>query len=120
VTSVSAGHQGLTVHVVAGEDSNLRSFRDGFTVLRRQSWDDQRKRPCPNNFRAYSPQTADISRRQPWPTGRRPGARPRTAEVPGGHAAFADFVRRGVGHAAPSRIAITADDHSAPAEYGAA
>jgi hypothetical protein len=43
------------------KDSNLRSFRDGFTVPRLQACD-QRKRLTHNNFRAYSPQTADVSR----------------------------------------------------------
>jgi|SRR5450631_647280 len=43
------------------KDSNLRSFRDGYTVLGLQACDQQKR--CPrNNFRAYSPQTADVSR----------------------------------------------------------
>ncbi len=46
------------------KDSNLRSFRDGFTVPRLQACD-QRKHLTHNNFRAYSPQTADVSRGQP-------------------------------------------------------
>src|SRR5450759_1070070 len=46
------------------KDSNLRSFRDGFTVPRLQACD-QRKRLTCNNFRAYSPQTAVASRGQP-------------------------------------------------------
>jgi hypothetical protein len=45
------------------KDSNLRSFRDGFTVPRLQAGD-QRKRPTRNNFHAYSPQIADVSRGQ--------------------------------------------------------
>ena len=51
------------------KDSNLRSFRDGFTVLRLQAYD-QRKRLTRNNLRAYSPQAADDHRLQPdIPTG---------------------------------------------------
>ena len=51
------------------KDSNLRSFRDGFTVLRLQARD-QRKRLTRNNLRAYSPQAADDHRLQPdIPTG---------------------------------------------------
>jgi hypothetical protein len=46
------------------KDSNLRSFRDGFTVPRLQACD-QRKRLTRNNFRAYSPQVAVAHRRQP-------------------------------------------------------
>ena len=46
------------------KDSNLRSFRDGFTDQRRQAAD-QRKRLSGNNFRAHSAQTADASRRPP-------------------------------------------------------
>jgi len=45
------------------KDSNLRSFRDGFTVPRLQAGD-QRRRLTRNNFRAYSPQIADVSRGQ--------------------------------------------------------
>jgi hypothetical protein len=45
------------------KDSNLRSFRDGFTVHGRQHAD-QRKRRSHNNFRAYSPQIADLNRPQ--------------------------------------------------------
>jgi hypothetical protein len=36
------------------KDSNLRSFRDGFADLERQARE-QRKRPSPDNFHAYSP-----------------------------------------------------------------
>ena len=39
------------------KDSNLRRFRDGFTVHWLQGCD-QRKRLARNNFRTYSPQTA--------------------------------------------------------------
>jgi hypothetical protein len=46
------------------KDSNLRSFRDGFTVPRLQACD-QRKRLTHNNLNAYSPQTADVIRCQP-------------------------------------------------------
>ena len=46
------------------EDSNLRSFRDGFTDHGRQA-PDQSKRPFPNNFRAHSPQTTAHHRRRP-------------------------------------------------------
>ena len=46
------------------KDSNLRSFRDGFTVPRLQTCD-QRKRLSRNNFHAYSPQIADDHRQQP-------------------------------------------------------
>src|ERR1039458_8059064 len=46
------------------KDSNLRSFRDGFTVPGLQARD-QRKRLTGNNFRAYSPQTADVNHLQP-------------------------------------------------------
>jgi hypothetical protein len=46
------------------KDSNLRSFRDGFTVPRRQDRD-QCKRLTRNNFRAYSPQIADDHRLPP-------------------------------------------------------
>jgi len=46
------------------KDSNLRSFRDGFTVPRPQTCD-QRRRLTRNNFRAYSPRTADVSRGRP-------------------------------------------------------
>ena len=46
------------------KDSNLRSFRDGFTVPRLQDRD-QRKRLTHNNFRAYSPQIADDHRLPP-------------------------------------------------------
>ena len=46
------------------KDSNLRSFRDGFTVPRLQACD-QRRRLALSNFRAYSPQTADVSRTLP-------------------------------------------------------
>ena len=54
------------------KDSNLRSFRDGFTVPRLQDRD-QRKRLTRNNFRAYSPQTADVGRVQPDTSGRSAG-----------------------------------------------
>ena len=46
------------------KDSNLRSFRDGFTVPRLQDRD-QCKRLTRKNFRAYSPQIADDFRLQP-------------------------------------------------------
>src|SRR5665647_3547697 len=46
------------------KDSNLRSFRDGFTVHGRQGRD-QPKRLSYNNFRAYSPQVTSDSRLQP-------------------------------------------------------
>src|ERR1035437_7725428 len=46
------------------KDSNLRSFRDGFTVPRLQDRD-QRKRLTHNNFRAYSPQIAADHRLPP-------------------------------------------------------
>ena len=46
------------------KDSNLRSFRDGFTVPRLQTFD-QRKRLSRNNFHAYSPQIADDRQQQP-------------------------------------------------------
>ena len=46
------------------KDSNLRSIRDGFTVPRLQARD-QRKRITGNNFRPYSPQTADVNHLQP-------------------------------------------------------
>src|ERR1035437_10855527 len=46
------------------KDSNLRSFRDGFTVPRLQARD-QRKCLTRNNFRAYSPQIADAHRLPP-------------------------------------------------------
>jgi hypothetical protein len=46
------------------KDSNLRNFRDGFTVPRLQDRD-QRKRLTRNDFRAYSPQIADDHRLQP-------------------------------------------------------
>ena len=51
------------------KDSNLRSFRDGFTVPSLY-FCEQRKRLTHNNFRAHSPQTADVSRDQPDTTGR--------------------------------------------------
>jgi hypothetical protein len=50
------------------KDSNLRSSRDGFTVLRRQGCD-QRKRLTRNNFRAYSPPISDVSQCQPDTSG---------------------------------------------------
>src|ERR1035437_2016028 len=53
------------------KDSNLRSFRDVFTVPRLQACE-QRRRLTRNNFRAYSPQTADVSRGQPDATRRCP------------------------------------------------
>jgi hypothetical protein len=46
------------------KDSNLRSFRDGFTVPSLQARD-QRKRLTYKNFRMYSPQIADDHRLQP-------------------------------------------------------
>ena len=49
------------------KDSNLRSFRDGFTVPRLQACD-QRKRPNHNDFRAYSnkqPTSAGANRTLP-------------------------------------------------------
>ena len=46
------------------KDSNLRSFRDGFTDHRRQACD-QRQYLSPDNFRAYSPQIADNGLLQP-------------------------------------------------------
>jgi hypothetical protein len=46
------------------KDSNLRSFRDGFAVSRLQACQ-QQKRLTRNNFRAFSPQTADHSQDQP-------------------------------------------------------
>jgi hypothetical protein len=49
LTGVSAGP---FQHVVAGEEFDLRSFRDGTTVPRLQARD-QRKHHSPNNFRAY-------------------------------------------------------------------
>jgi hypothetical protein len=52
------------------KDSNLRSFRDGFTVPSLRAYD-QRKRLTHNNFRTYSPQTADASRGQPDTSGAR-------------------------------------------------
>ena len=54
------------------KDSNLRSFRDGFTVPMLQARD-QRKRLTRNNFRAYSPQTAAVGRGQPDTSGRSAG-----------------------------------------------
>jgi hypothetical protein len=46
------------------KDSNLRSFRDGFTDQRRHACD-QRQCLSPDNFRAYSPQIAGYSRTPP-------------------------------------------------------
>jgi len=61
VDPITAGPHGSTPWQV--KDSNLRSFRDGFTDQRQQPRD-QPKRLSPNNFRAYSPQTADDLRLQ--------------------------------------------------------
>jgi len=58
------------------KDSNLRSFRDGFTVPRLQACDHW-KRLTRNNFRAYSPQIADVSPSQP-DTSRRLAAPPKS------------------------------------------
>ena len=49
------------------KDSNLRSFRDGFTDQRQQARD-QPRRLSLDNFRAYSPQTADNGWLQPDPS----------------------------------------------------
>jgi hypothetical protein len=59
---ITAGPHGSTWWRV--KDSNLRSFRDGFTVPRLQARD-QQKCLTSNNFRAYSPQTADVGQGQP-------------------------------------------------------
>jgi hypothetical protein len=58
------------------KDSNLRSFRDGFTVPRLQDRD-QRKRLTRNNFRAYSPQIADDHRLPPDTSASNPHSRRR-------------------------------------------
>jgi hypothetical protein len=71
VEPISARPHGSTWWQV--KESNLRTLRDGFTVPRLQACD-QRKRLTRNNFRAYSPQTAEVSRGQPDTSG--PGNAP--------------------------------------------
>jgi hypothetical protein len=57
-------HQVSDVGIAARQDSKLRSSCDGFTDQRRQACD-QRPYLSPDNFRAYSPQTAGDNRLQP-------------------------------------------------------
>src|ERR1035438_2260831 len=70
VDPITAGPHGSTWWQV--KDSNLRSFRDGFTVPRLQACDQRKCLTC-KKFRAYSPQTADVSRGQPDATRALPG-----------------------------------------------
>ena len=63
------------------KDSNLRSFRDGFTDQRRQACD-QRQYLSPDNFRAYSPQIAGDNRQQPDTPASNSRSRRRTTSSP--------------------------------------
>ena len=100
------------------KDSNLRSFRDGFTDHGRQGRD-QRKPFSPNNFRAHSPQTTDHNRLQPdTPASNSPSRHHPTTPSPTPQPVWLPWLRSPVSSTRQRSSESPTDDVPSPAGVG--